>query len=57
MKEKIHRYIYNLVSALSLLCFWHECAKLTQKYCGTYWIGVFIGVILLGIYASYKDEK
>lgn len=57
MKNKIQKLIYNIVYVLSMLCFWFECAKLTEKYCGSYWIGVFIGAFLIGIYVSYKDEK
>lgn len=57
MKEKINKFIYNFVYAFSILCFWFECAKLTEKYCGTYWIGTIIGVWLIYVYVSYKDDK
>ena len=54
MKNKLIQINNNLVEGLGVICFIWAFAEVAKRYCGTYWLGVFVACFMLGIYFNSK---
>ena len=53
---RFHKWCYNAVQGLGILCLWYELTQLVSRFIGLY-TSAILWLFLLGWAVSYKEDN